>query len=308
MDNATLQGKLREFAAELLRLAEHASIALHDGSGEKTHVLVDWENVQPDEADCRGLVPHATDVWLFHGPNQKNVGRGYETFGERVTPVRIARAGKNALDFHLAFYMGYIAAKHPGSRLVVLSNDKGYGPMLDHAKELGFVASQRGFGEPKQARTPRKPAVKKTTTTKTVAKKVPARKAATPTPAVRKTAAKKIAMAPKRTAAKKAAAVHKQAAAESPTAPARTLAAPAEKTTQQAKTARDATKKSFEQVLTILRKTPAATLPSKHARLLAFVRSRIGTNADHDAQAMLERLANEGKIAIDEKWNVQYQL
>ncbi len=78
--------------------------------------------------------------------------------------------------------------------------------------------------------------------------------------------------------------------------------------TRPAKTARGATKKSFEQVLTILRKTPAATLPSKHARLLAFVRSHIGANADEDAQAMLERLVNEGKIAIDEKWNVQYQL
>jgi hypothetical protein len=115
MDITALQVSLREVAAELLRLAEHASIPLHAGSGDKTHVLVDWENVQPDEADCRALVPDATDVCLFHGPNQKNIGRGYETFGERVTPVRIARTGKNALDFHLAFYMGHIAAKHPGS-------------------------------------------------------------------------------------------------------------------------------------------------------------------------------------------------
>ena len=111
MDIAALQGKLREFAAELLRLAEQASIPLHDDLDEKTHVLVDWENVQPDETDCRGLVPDATDVGLFHGPNQKNIGRGYETFGERVVPVRIARTGKNALDFHLSFYIGYIAGR-----------------------------------------------------------------------------------------------------------------------------------------------------------------------------------------------------
>jgi hypothetical protein len=61
-------------------------------------------------------------------------------------------------------------------------------------------------------------------------------------------------------------------------------------------------------VLAILRKTSAATLPSKRARLLAFVRSRIGADADVDAQAMLERLEAEGKIAIDDKWNVQYRL
>lgn len=297
MDITALQGTLRKVAAELLRLAEHASIPLHAGAGEKTHVLVDWENVQPDEADCRALVPEVTDVWLFHGPNQKNIGRGYETFGERVTPVRIARTGKNALDFHLAFYMGYIAAKHPGSRLVVLSNDKGYGPMLDHAKELGFVASQSGFGKLDPAR-PRKPAAKKT-----AAKKAPTRKAATPVPAARKRAAKKSA-----TAAKKAGPAHKQLASKKTAAPAKTLVAPPEKTSPPAKTARAATKKSFDQVLAILRKTPAATLPSKRARLLAFVRSRIGADADVDAQAMLERLEDEGKIAIDDKWNVQYRL
>ena len=64
MDITALQGTLRKVAAELLRLAEHASIPLHAGAGEKTHVLVDWENVQPDEADCRALVPEVTDVWL----------------------------------------------------------------------------------------------------------------------------------------------------------------------------------------------------------------------------------------------------
>jgi len=304
MDITALQETLRKFAAELLRLAEHASIPLHAGAGEKTHVLVDWENVQPDEADCRALVPDATDVWLFHGPNQKNIGRGYETFGERVTPVRIARSGKNALDFHLAFYMGYIAAKHPGSRLVVLSNDKGYGPMLDHAKELGFVASQSGFGKLKPARRPPRKAAAK----KTAANKAPARKAATPVPAARKGAAKKNATAPKRTAAKKAGPAHKQPASKRTAAPAKTLVAPPEKMTPPAKSARATTKKSFEQVLAILRKTPAATLPSKRARLLAFVRSRIGADADVDAQAMLERLEDEGKIAIDDKWNVQYRL
>jgi hypothetical protein len=126
-------------------------------------------------------------------------------------------------------------------------------------------------------------------------------------PAARKEAAKKSVTAPKRTAAKKAGPAHKQAALKKTGAPAKTRVAPPEKTTPPAKTAGAATKKSFEQVLAILRKTPAATLPSKRARLLAFVRSRVGADADVDAQAMLERLEDEGKIAIDDKWNVQYR-
>ena len=72
----------------------------------QTHLLVDWENVQPKEGDLRALVPDATDVWIFHGPNQKVADDSFGSFGSRATPVKIARSGKNALDFHLSFYMG----------------------------------------------------------------------------------------------------------------------------------------------------------------------------------------------------------
>ena len=216
-------------------------------------MLVDWENVQPNEAECRALVPEATDVWLFHGPNQRNVGRGYATFGDRVTEVRIARAGKNALDFHLSFYMGYIASKHPDARFVVLSNDKGYGPMLDHAKELGFVASQSGFGAARVGRTGR-----------SRGKKAPAKKAAAKAVQARKTSA-----APaKKVAAKKAPAAKDVARKAAPTpAP----APPPTPAPAVARTATAAAKKSFDQVLAILKKSPAASRPRKHARLLAYV-------------------------------------
>ena len=296
MDIGALQLTLRRFAAELLQVAEQASIQLHAGPGTKTHVLVDWENVQPNEAECRALVPDATDVWLFHGPNQKNVGRSYATFADRVTEVRIARTGKNALDFHLSFYVGYLAAKDPESHLVVVSNDKGYGPMLDHAKELGFVASQSGFGGLKVARLTRKPAAKKVVTRQPAAKK----KAAA-APAARKAAAKKVAPARKQPARKTA------PAPAPPPAPTRAPAAPAAKAKSPRKPS-TAEKKTFEQVLAILKKIPAATRPRKRARLLAYLASRVGAESEADAEAMLDRLAAEGKIAVDDQWNVSYRL
>ena len=37
--------------------------------------------------------------------------------------------------------------RHPDARLVVVSNDKGYAPLLEHAAELGFSARQVGFGK-----------------------------------------------------------------------------------------------------------------------------------------------------------------
>ena len=158
-----------------------------------THVLVDWENVQPSDADVRTLVPDVTDVWLFHGPAQKEVGARHASFGDRATPVKITRAGKNALDFHLSFYMGYIAARHPDARFVVISNDKGYLPMLEHAAELGFAARHLGFKAPSRGlkatakkTTPKKASTKKATpaTAKKVAlPKAPAKKKIAAAPA-----------------------------------------------------------------------------------------------------------------------------
>lgn len=136
-----------------------AAMALTPRLGAQTHVLVDWENVQPKDTDIRALVPQVSDVWLFRGPQQKIAVSQHASFGERCTLVPIARTGANALDFHLSFYMGYIASRNPQASFVVISNDKGYGPMLEHAASLGFAASQLSFGKP-EAMTKKAPAKK----------------------------------------------------------------------------------------------------------------------------------------------------
>ena len=120
---------------------------LEPTSGPKVHLLVDWENVQPKGVDLKALVPEGTDVWLFHGPGQKvdsaRFAAEYET--SRVTLVPSARGGKNALDFHLTYYIGYISAKQKDATFVVVSNDTGYDPMLEHSRLLGFSARRQVF-------------------------------------------------------------------------------------------------------------------------------------------------------------------
>lgn len=121
----------------------------------KVHLLVDWENVQPKGDELKVLVPQGTDVWLFHGPQQTVDAAGHQqAYGaEQVTPVPRSGAGRNALDFQLAYYVGYISARQPEGTFVVVSNDQGYEPMLEHARELGFDAQRCGF-----RRTPTPPA------------------------------------------------------------------------------------------------------------------------------------------------------
>ncbi|WP_024538995.1 PIN domain-containing protein [Comamonas badia] len=122
----------------------------------RTQVLVDWENVQPSGEALRALIPDAADVWLFHGPQQKVDTSSHErVFGvERVTLVPRSGNGKNALDFHLAYYVGYLCARKQPQAFVVVSNDQGYDPMLEHAREvLGFDAKRHAWSksaEPKQ--------------------------------------------------------------------------------------------------------------------------------------------------------------
>ena len=111
--------------------------------GPKGHLLIDWENVQPRGEELRALVPEGTDVWLFHGPKQKvDAASHLQAYGaKKVTLIsRSDVAKKNALDFQLSYYIGYISARQPQGRFVVVSNDTGYDPMLEHSRELGFDA------------------------------------------------------------------------------------------------------------------------------------------------------------------------
>ncbi|MEZ5705858.1 MAG: PIN domain-containing protein [Burkholderiaceae bacterium] len=112
---------------------------------QEQHLLVDYENVQPSMDDLLKLAPKLTDVWLFHGPGQVKRAEQLKAAHERVTLVPHSGKGKNALDFHLSFYLGYVAAKHPDANLLVVANDKGYDSMLAHAELLGFTATRVGF-------------------------------------------------------------------------------------------------------------------------------------------------------------------
>lgn len=138
-----------------------------------THILLDFENVQPTESDLRKVVPDARHLWVFHGPHQRQVEKRFKSFKGNVTTVPISRTGKNALDFHLSFYMGYLAARHQTSPIVVFANDTGYDPMLEHARTMAFAVRRQGHGQARAA--PTKPAAKPA---KVSAKKIPPAKKA----------------------------------------------------------------------------------------------------------------------------------
>ncbi len=212
---------------------------------KELHALVDYENVQPSLEALAKLATGFTDVWLFYGPHQAKQAQAFAGSNERVTLVPRSGKGSNALDFHIAFYLGYVAAKHPDAQVVVVANDRGYDPMLAHARMLKFSARRVGYKAPVAKKAAiGKPAVpaavlvpaKKAVAKKAVPKKTVAKQAA-PKPATpaKVAVAKKVpppkkALAAKKVVAKKAV-VPKPAKAAQPAKPSK----PAPQVTPEAK-------------------------------------------------------------------------
>jgi hypothetical protein len=113
------------------------------GVGMKTnYVLIDYENVQPDAIAL--LNQEHFKVIVFVGTNQTKVSfeiaSTLQSMGERVEYIKISGSGKNALDFHIAFYIGKIAAKEPEVCFHVISNDSGFDPLIQHLKSKKILA------------------------------------------------------------------------------------------------------------------------------------------------------------------------
>ncbi|MDM0053593.1 PIN domain-containing protein [Variovorax sp. J22R115] len=102
------------------------------------HLLVDLENVQPAPSDVEAWLGGEGHAWVFYGPHQLKRKADFELNSPRSTLIPISRSGSNSLDFHLVFYLGYLAAKHPQGRFVVLAKDTGYDPPIAHARTLAF--------------------------------------------------------------------------------------------------------------------------------------------------------------------------
>lgn len=277
-----------------------------------THILLDYENVQPTEVELRAMVPDATKVWVFHGPHQKQVEQRFASFGTGMTPVAISKTGKNALDFHLSFYMGYIAARHQQAKFVVVANDKGYEPMLEHAKGLGFVVRQQGHARASQASGERPPVVKgglpaKPPAKKPAAKKVPAKKAAAKKASPAKApAAKKVAT--KKAPAKKVAAKVVAKVGKAPLAPKAAKSTPAVASAAPAKSAGlSPGSPAFLQKMTDSLKKMGDKRPVRQASLRRALKPLLGTAAsDASIEVALNNLVTQGVVAVGPTGAVSY--
>lgn len=100
------------------------------------YLLIDLENVKPDNL---GLVAGGQfKVKVFVGANQKNLpvsmAMALQSFGPDAEYIQIDGHGKNALDFHIAFYIGRLAADDPSAYFHIISGDTGFDPLIVHLR------------------------------------------------------------------------------------------------------------------------------------------------------------------------------
>ena len=105
-----------------------------------TVLLVDYENIGKIDL---GAIPAGVRVPFFFGASQKSVPTEFLKaalkLGDRFAPIDIEGQGKNALDFHIAFYLGEYLTRSPETACVILSKDKGFDPLIRHLVRRGFA-------------------------------------------------------------------------------------------------------------------------------------------------------------------------
>lgn len=109
----------------------------------RTHyVLIDYENVQP--AAMAVLEQQHFKVIVFVGANQAKVSfevaSALQGMGTNAHYVKIAGNGSNALDFHIAFYIGQLAATESDAYFHIISKDAGFDPLIAHLKDKKIFA------------------------------------------------------------------------------------------------------------------------------------------------------------------------
>lgn len=108
------------------------------------YVLIDYENVQPTDLGLLREGPFK--IRLFLGPNQSRIPVGLATalqaFGHDAEYVVLQSAGSNALDFHIAYYLGVLATQEPLGLFHIISKDSGFDPLIEHLKGKGVFAQR----------------------------------------------------------------------------------------------------------------------------------------------------------------------
>lgn len=100
------------------------------------YILIDYENVQVKSLAL--LKGEHFRVIVFLGPNNTKLPVdlviAIQELGERGEYVIMETPGANALDFHIAYYLGLLSKDDPTGFFHIISKDTGFDSLITHLK------------------------------------------------------------------------------------------------------------------------------------------------------------------------------
>ena len=108
----------------------------------KNYVLIDYENVPIKTVAL--LTGEQFEVRVFLGPKNTKLPLELvltmQALKQRAEYIVLETVGNNALDFHIAYTLGTLAAAEPDAFFHIISKDTGFDPLLDHLKQQKITA------------------------------------------------------------------------------------------------------------------------------------------------------------------------
>jgi len=107
---------------------------------KNNHVLIDYENVQPEVAAA--LAQPMFKVWVFVGAQQAKVKFDLvdlvQQKGQDAKVVKMGASGRNALDFHMTYYLGQLSTQEPDAYFHLIGKDAGMDALIEHLRQGGL--------------------------------------------------------------------------------------------------------------------------------------------------------------------------
>jgi len=121
------------------------------------YVLIDFENVHPKNLEL--LTTHPFKVFVFVGASQTKVpfdlADSMQLLGNDAKYIKISGNGQNALDFHIAYYVGELVGKDPDAQFHIISKDKGFDPLITYLRSRKIrIQREKDIGEIPLLRVP----------------------------------------------------------------------------------------------------------------------------------------------------------
>jgi hypothetical protein len=289
-----------------------------------THILVDFENVQPTAADIGLVRGDGLRLAIFRGPGQKkysaDVAEAWQPLGGNVTFVHCSKVGRNAVDMHIAFHLGELVAASRGegrrARFVIVSKDTDFDPLLIYIRAQGFEASRVATikaalhggaadkAEPRAAKSrSRRGKAEAAPAPAPVPEQKPAKRAAKKAPAAKKAVAKRAPAAKKEKVESLIPVPAPRARGMARLTQAPVVSAPAAPAAS-AKLTPDARVKVIESLQRMGEKRPA-----KRKGLERHIESHLGRNLEPgQLETLMSQLERDGVLVFNDKNKVEYRL